>query len=144
MKLLFIIGVAFLFISLFLEWYIYQIFDINNMLIASWEYNLFSEWNTDLALVGNDYKPESLNVPFIISSLFIIILVLSSYIVIFKDLETTPKLHQLKKFAFIFLFLLILVLFYIILFPVLYLFPNHLYFPSLSNYDNFLELTFAE
>jgi len=40
-------GVILLFVSLFLEWYSFQVVDINNELIVSWSYNLFSEWTTD-------------------------------------------------------------------------------------------------
>jgi hypothetical protein len=143
MKLLFLGGVSLLFISLFLDWYSYQVYDVNNVLIASWDYNIFLEWSTKLALKGEDYKPVNLKIPLIISALLVGLLIMSIYITIFRDLEESLKLNELRKFAFILLFLLILVLFYIIVFPVMYLFPNRLYFPNLLNYDSFLELSFS-
>ena len=137
-KIIFLAGVTLLFISLFLDWYGIQVFDMNDTLISSWDYNVFSEWTTEFpeALSINDYyKPNDLKVPMILNILFIIVLGVSIYIILFRDIESSGNLKLQKNLSFIFLFLLMLIGFYIVVFPIMYLFPNYLYFPSITNFD---------
>ncbi len=137
-KIIFLAGIVLLFISLFLDWYGIQVFDMNDTLISSWDYNIFFEWTTEFpeVLSINDYyKPESLNVPIILTILFIIVLGACIYIILFRDIESSGNLKLQKSLSFIFLFLLLLIGFYIVVFPIMYLFPNYLYFPSITNFN---------
>ena len=142
-KLALLMGVIILFISLFLEWYSFQVVDINNEVIASWSYNLFFEWTTNFpegATVNEEYRPLNLNVPFYITILFIIMLVLSVGVIIIRDINLSKNTTSIRYYSYIFAFLLILTFFYIVLFPSIYLYPNELYYPVLTNIDTELNI----
>ena len=73
-KVLFVIGLIFLFTSMFLDWYLVQIFDDNNALIGNWTYNLFIEWSNDVTsqnVLVEWLKPANLQIPLFIHLLFI-------------------------------------------------------------------------
>jgi len=143
-KLMLLVGVILLFVSLFLEWYSFQVVDLNNAIIASWSYNLFYEWTTEFPsgiTVNEEYKPLNLGVPFYFNILFIITLVLSVGVIFSRDSHESKKLTNTRYFSYIFGFLLALTIFYVILFPSFYLYPNELYFPVLTNVDSELGIT---
>jgi len=136
----FLVGLIFLFFSLFLEWYCFQMFNLDNELIVSWNYNLFLGWTTPFPgnfTLNGAMKPESTAIPFIINILFISSIILSSYVVLFKDVNHAIKVKDYSKYAYINGFALLMVYFYIIIAPVIYLIPYELYFPLLNirNYD---------
>lgn len=106
----------------------------NGILTVSWNYNLFFEWSTELPsgiTVNENYHPNNLAVPPVLNYSFIGILLFTVYIIFFKDLEQSENLGILRKFSFGFVCLIALLLFYIVFFPIVYLIPNELYFPSL-------------
>lgn len=145
-KLLFIAGLVLLFVSFFLDWYTFQVFNGGNQLIASWNYNLITEWNTSL-LKDNTFnelvKPRNLNVPITIIIITFIILLISGYGIIAKDVEQTESLDKLRTQALINLCLILLTAYNIVAFPIFYLFPNGLYYPFLQLYDHLLGATFS-
>jgi len=144
-KLIFLAGITLLFVSMFVEWYSFQMFE-NGRLMVSWNYNIFFEWSTEFPsgiTINERYKPENLDVSPILNFLFIIILIFTIYTVLFKDLEQSEDLDTLKNFSFGFICLIALVLFYITIFPVIYLVSNELYFPSLVENDLDLALRFS-
>lgn len=132
-----------LFLSLFLDWYTFQIYDINHEIIASWSYNIFFEWSTDFPrgiTTNENNRPANLNIPLIINLLFAVMIILTVYVVLFKTLSPSRK-TSLKGYSYLLLFLLVLNGFYIVVFPIMYLFPNKLYFPILIIQDNELNST---
>lgn len=143
-RLALLAGVILLFVSLFLEWYSFQVVDINNELIASWSYNLFFEWTTEFPQgvgVNEDYRPLNLKVPFYITILYMVSLVLSVGVVILRDVNESKNHANIRYFTYIFASLLAITIFYILLFPSIYLYPNELYFPVVTNIDTELNTT---
>ena len=137
-KIGFLVGAVLLFISLFLEWYTFQVFDETSTLIASWTYTIFFEWNTPFLAgtpTNEGYRPLNLEVPLVITILFIIVLIAAVFVVLLKDIGSTPSAITLRKYSYLPLFLVILTMFYIVVFPIMYLLPNELYFPGLTNID---------
>jgi hypothetical protein len=145
-KIAFFAGALLLFISLFLEWYTFQVFDETRTLIASWKYNLLFEWDTPFSS-GNStnemYHPLNLEVPLVITILFIGTLLASMFAVLFKDTSSPSSPTSLRKYSYMPLSLVIITIFYIVGFPIMYLLPNELYFPGLTNSDTDLEYTFS-
>jgi hypothetical protein len=99
------------------------------------------EWSTEFPsgiTINENFRPENLEISPILNFLFMGVLVFAIYTVFLKDLEQSEDLTSLKSFSFGFVFLIALILFYIVIFPVMYLIPHELYFPSLI--DNDLDL----
>lgn len=139
-RIAFMIGLIFLFFSVFLEWYCFQIFDLDNELIVSWNYTLFLGWMTPFSgdfTLNEAMKPESNSIPLIINILFIGSIILSGYVVLFKDINHSINVKNYHKYAFVNGFALLMATFYIIIAPIMYLIPYELYFPLLNimNYD---------
>lgn len=145
-KALFLVGIVLLFISLFLGWYSYQVFDINNNLIASWDYDLITGWNTPLSdafTLNNVFRPDNLNLSPVIHIVLICVCLLCVYIVLVKDVDQVISPQRLKNYSFMNFFLLFLVGFYVIIFPVAYLISNNLYFPYLKYEDVQANITYV-
>ena len=137
-----------LFLSIFLNWYSFQVHSINNDLLASWNYHIFTEWTTPIyrnSSLNEALRPDSLRIPLTINILYLIMIVLSGYVVLFKDFEQADKLSSHNYNRYILGFLLFLNFFYIIFFPIMYLFPQELYFPFLQivDYDAKIQYTYA-
>lgn len=144
-KIAFLAGSVLLFISLFLEWYTFQVFDETSALIVSWTYTIFFEWDTTFSssnLTNEGYRPLNLEVPLVITILFIIVLIAAVFVVLLKDIGSTPS-AVLRKYSYLPLFLVILTIFYVVIFPIMYLLPNELYFPGLTNIDSELNYSFS-
>jgi len=145
-KALFLVGVVLLFISLFLDWYSYQVYNINNDLIASWDYDLITGWNTPLSgafTLNRVFKPDNLNLSPIIHIIFICVSVICVYIALIKDVDQDISPQRLKNYSFLNFFLLLLVGFYVLIFPVVYLLSNNLYFPYLKYEDVQANITYV-
>lgn len=143
-KYLYLTGWLLLFTSLFLEWYIFQVYSSGNTLIASWNYSLFTEWTT-LISSSNSFnsrmRPSNLKVPLEITVVFIGLLFISIYSILFKDIES-QELSGLNPYSYVNICLLALNLYYIFVFPLFYLLPQKLYFPYLLIKDPRSELTY--
>lgn len=145
-KIAFLAGAVLLFISLFLEWYNFQVFDETSTLIATWTYNIFFEWSSPFSSsnpTNEGYRPLNLEVPLVITILFIIVLLATVFVVLLKDISSTQSATTLRKYSYLPLFLVILTIFYIVIFPIMYLLPNELYFPGLTNVDSDLNYSFS-
>ena len=137
-------GWLLLFTSLFLEWYIFQVYSNGNVLIASWSYHLFTEWTTQISTANSfnsRMRPSNLLTPVEITFLFIGVLFISGSSVLFKDIES-KELDTLYPYAYINFSLLMLNVFYIFAFPIFYLLPHKLYFPYLLVKDPSSGLTY--
>jgi len=137
-----------LFVSLFLDWYVIQIYDSSNDLVAEWNYNPITEWNTE---ISNERftDPKDLLMPIALNVLFIGSVALSGYIVLFNDLEKIEKeskkirnFDSFKLYSYILFFLIALNLYYIFAFPTFYLMSNKLYFPVLRRENVDLDITY--
>ncbi|MFX1279978.1 MAG: hypothetical protein ACFFA3_11215 [Promethearchaeota archaeon] len=132
-RIAFLAGSIILFVSFFVDWYQFQVLDENGVEIAFWSYNLFFEWDTSFTSgnpVNEQYRPVNLGVPLLITLLCIILLMAAVFTVLFRDVEHSTA--SLRMYSFLPLFLAILTVFYIMVFPIMYLLPNKLYFPSLT------------
>ncbi|MHA1987200.1 MAG: hypothetical protein ACW98D_11215 [Promethearchaeota archaeon] len=141
-KIVFLAGVTCLFVSLFVNWYTFQMFE-NGILTVSWNYNIFFEWSTDLTpgiTVNENNRPNNLMVPSTVNFFFIGVLFFTLYVIFFKDLEQTKNIGMLRKFSLGFICLIVVLLFYIVIFPIIYLIPQELYFPSLVDINNDLAI----
>lgn len=131
-RVLYLVGLIFLLLSFFLDWYSFQIFDSNKNILVSWNYNVLFEWSTPLSddfALNRASRPENISVPWVINLIAIISIIVSGYIVLFKNVEQTESTKYLIHFTYVNAFLLLLVLFFLLVFPLLYLLPRALYFP---------------
>jgi hypothetical protein len=137
-KLALLAGLILLFVSLFMEWYSFQVRDINNEIIASWSYNILFEWITDFPsgmAINEEYKPPNLNIPLIIDIIFVVILISVALVIIIGNFGDSRNPKFTGYYSYSFIFLLVLIMFYIVIFPAFYLYANQLYFPVLTNVD---------
>jgi len=144
-KILYIIGLVLLFASLFLEWYVFQVYNSSDKLIAYWSYNPLIGWSTIFSkgsTFNNIAKPGELQMPLVLTGLFMVILVISGFSVIFKDIESQNDLEKLFPYSYVNLFLIALNLYYIFAFPVFYLLPHKLYFPFLLIKDREMDVVY--
>ena len=144
-RLSFLIGLVILFISMFLDWYSFQTYNSSGNLIASWHYNLFTEWSspfTDDNIFNEMVKPKELHVPIAISIIFLFVLSIAAYGILFMPLDNSKDLEKQMPFVFINSFVLILSSFYIVIFPIMFLIPNNLYYPFVIFEDLNLEVRF--
>lgn len=144
-KILFVMGLVLLFASLFLEWYVFQVYNTNHTLIAYWSYSPLTGWSTifsEDSTFNYMVKPEDIQMPLVLTGLFIVILVISAFSALFKDVERHHEFEKLYSYAYVNLFLIALNLYYIFAFPVFYLLPKELYFPFLLIKDKELEVTY--
>ena len=141
-KALYIIGLATIFSSLFLEMYYFQIVE-EGTILASFSYSLFFGWHTDILEYDflTMYRPE-VEIPFVITIIFLGLLSYCGYLLL-RDSVEKQRNHLLIKQSYMLIFLLILDLFYIVAFPLFYLIPNGLYFPYLIFWDESLGWDFV-
>jgi len=143
---LFVIGLALSIISLFLDWYVFQAFNIEGEQIVYWSYSPLFDWYSPVFAFGSVfnelYKPKNSSIPFAMTILFIITVTLSIFGVLFKDIEKDHPFQKLQFYAYIHIFTVLFTAFYIFIYPIWYLFPNNLYFPFVEQNDPFLEVQF--
>ncbi|MHA2399947.1 MAG: hypothetical protein ACXADU_13810 [Promethearchaeota archaeon] len=134
-KIFFICGIFISFTSFFLDWYIFQVNTVTDELLVSWRYNIIAGWSTpfieDIG-INQLLRPYNLSIPLAVNLIFIGAIVLSLYGLIFKDIENTDEMKSFIKFNYSNLGVLILNGFYGFVFPVMYLTPNTLYFPTFT------------
>ena len=128
----YLIGLLLLFASLFLEWYYVDISNFDKQIISSWYYNVFTEWSTNFEVqntVNYLFKPNNLEISLIIILVFIGSLIISLYIITFRDIDTPEDLEKSKNLYYVLFLLLVLNGFFLFVFPVVYLMGGELYFP---------------
>ena len=147
-RIIVLVCLIILFLSIFFNWYSFQVLSINNEILASWEYYIFTEWITPFSgesSLNEALRPENLRIPLVINILFLAMIILSGYIVLFKDFEQADSLNSHIYNRYILGFLLLLNFFYIIFFPIIYLYPHKMYFPFLQimDYEATIKYTYA-
>ena len=98
-RIIFLAGVTMLLVSLFVDWYTFQVFE-NDILVASWDYNILFEWSTEFPLgvtINDNFRPDDLGISPILNVLFIAAILFATYTILFKDLERPEDLSLLKK-----------------------------------------------
>ncbi len=136
-KLTFFIGVCLSFLSLFVDYYSYQGFE-DGELVLSWNLNLFFSWTTQLNNQRgyNDLlKPPELEIPIEIHIIFIVLLVGSVFVVLFKDVISAKDYIALRPYVYVLLTFVLFIGFYIFIIPAFYLISNGLYFPIITLSD---------
>lgn len=144
-RVCFLMGIALAFISLFMDWYVFQGIDSSNAVLVDWSYNLFYDWYSPSRLdteLNTWYKPINATIPIPLMIFFILMLIISSFGAVFHSSEKPSKLKYAKGFAVINLGLIFMIIFFMVIFPIMYLFPNQLLFPFLLLYDYELDLVF--
>lgn len=140
-KIGFLIGLALIVFSLFLEWYSFKINDVNGDLVASWDYNIFTGWTTPLPSgfsLNNALRPENPSNQLIMNIILMGVTVFCGYGVLFRNIEQLPSSNNNNIQAYANACLLVLILYYVVLFPIMHLFPQGLYFPFVSIDDDIL------
>ena len=142
----FLLGLTIAFVSLFMDWYVFQGIDNTNAMVIDWSYHLLFNWYSPSKLTTelNDwYKPENATVPLPLIIFFIGLLMIASFGALFHSPERFSKFKNPKGFAFINVAVIILLIYFIVVAPIIYLFPNRFLFPSLQLYDSELELLYC-
>jgi len=137
MKLAFLGGLALAFLSLFLEWYHYEVKSTGD-LIAQWSFQLLIGWQTSFRAGINsneDLMPASSMEAFIMSILLMAIIVMCIFGVLLKDVETTNSVEKSKPYLYLNVFLAILLGYFISVLPCTFLFPRNLYVPFMLAED---------
>ncbi|MFX1467706.1 MAG: hypothetical protein ACFFB8_03515 [Promethearchaeota archaeon] len=140
-RMLFLSGLNLLLFSLFLQWYSFQIYNADNELLVSWEYTISTGWDTPLtdSSFFNDFmKPVNIGSPLLFTILLTGGIILSTYVILFQDIEQAKNPESFYKFGYILAFIVALVFTYVCIFPVLYIISNNLIFPLLivENYES--------
>lgn len=113
-------------------------YDFSNDLVVSWSYYLFSGWQTpfNTSFTLNEVMmPKNASIPYIINILTIITIILSGYVVLFKNIDQATRIKSYNKYTYVNGFLLLLVMYYVIICPLMYFIPDKLYFPLLNIRD---------
>jgi hypothetical protein len=146
LRIYFLLGLLLAFISLFTEWYLLQCIDNTQAIVVDWSYHLLFDWSSPSKLsteLNNWYRPENASMPLPLVLFFIGVLILASFGALFYGPERFTKIKNPKSFAFINVAVIILLIYFILIAPIVYLFPNQLLFPGLQLFDNELGLTFS-
>ena len=104
-RILYVLGLLLSFVSLFLEWYIYQVYDSHHSLKSYWSYNPITGWSTVFSknsTVNNALKPHTFHIPITVTVLYFIMLVVSAYTVIFQYSIGPGYCAQIFGFIFVF------------------------------------------
>lgn len=144
-KIVFAIGLLLGFASVFLDWYYFQGVNDSGEVVVDWVYSVLFDWSTSLSqggLINEFYGPKNASIPIAIIIAFLIVILLSAYLVLFLDAELKDNLPRLKKFGFVNLSLVTFIGFFVLIYPLYFLLPNGLYYPFLAYYDYELEVTF--
>jgi hypothetical protein len=145
-KVLYLIGIFMSLLSLFFEWYSFQARNFEDELVVLWNYYLFLGWTTVFspdAWFNEVFKPKGEQLPTIIGIVYILVMIITIYSVLFKDLEHTDNLKSSKKYSYVHIFQLFLSGFYISIVPIYYWISQEFFFPYLvfTNFD--LEVRFT-
>ena len=145
-KIIFLIGLIFGFASVFLDWYYLLGALDSGATVTSWVYNALFGWSTPF-VEGNSfnefYRPQNATMPVAVVIVFIVAVFFSAYSALFHDVEKNDDLLKVKRFSFITLSLITLSGFFILVFPLVFLLPNDLYYPFMFYHDYELGFTLS-
>ncbi len=134
LKLCFIVGLLFTFVSLFLEWYIVDVFNESGQKLVENTHAILNGWVTIKYLensVLNQYIPKNTMMSPMLTLIQVFMIVGSIIIALFKNPETASNLETTKSNAYFFLTTSFMITLMITTFPFTILFPNDLFFPGM-------------
>ncbi|MBY9007899.1 MAG: hypothetical protein KGD63_14250 [Candidatus Lokiarchaeota archaeon] len=133
-KITFIIGIALSFLSLFFDYYNYKGYNETGELVLSWNLSFIFNWTTSLDETSyNDVlRPQNLGIPIEIHIIFIVLLIVSIFIILFKDIIGAKDFKNLQPYVYILFALVLFLGFYIFIIPIFYLINNKLLFPIIT------------
>lgn len=138
-RVLFLIGLILLLFSVFLQWYSFQIYNLDHELLVSWDYTMFSGWNTPLvysSFFNESMKPINNGSPLMFTILLAGGIILSGYVILFHDIENAINPDSCYKFGYLLAFVVAVIFVYICIFPALYIISNNLMFPFFTVVNN--------
>lgn len=137
-KFICVIGIGFSAVSLFFEWYTFQVFSWEGDLLALWEFDLFSGWQTPFSpddWFNTAYEPGFLPIPIIIQIIYLILMVISLFTLLLFNLDDSNKLKKRRKFSYLYLSSILISVYYICVVPIYFFILSQLYFPYLTFTD---------
>lgn len=137
-KFICVIGICLSAISLFFEWYSFQVFSWEGDLVALWEFNLFSGWHTPFSpdnWFNSAYEPDFLPIPLIIHIIYLSLMLISLFSIISINLNDPKKLTKSKKYSYVYLSSILISGYYICIVPVYFFIIPRYFFPYLTFTD---------
>ena len=131
-KKCFVIGLILFFISLFLEWYSFQLYDLSHKVIVSGHFSMVFGWSitttqpNTLANLNRQYDIPEL---FFIALISIVLILVTMYEVLFKDIDTHNKNDGILLSSWTTICVWALLILYFFIVPFLFFIPKDLYFP---------------
>ncbi|MBY9003439.1 MAG: hypothetical protein KGD73_05670 [Candidatus Lokiarchaeota archaeon] len=144
LKLLFIIGLLFTFISLFLEWFFVEVRNESGQLLLESTHAILNGWDTIEYLESNllnQYIPKITTISPMMSIIQVFLIAGSIIIALFRNPETVTNLETTKSNSYFFLTTIFMIIFMITVFPFTILFPNEFFFPGMVLENGDLSIT---
>ena len=132
------IGILIAAISLFFEWYIFQVVTWEGEETALWEFQLFLGWTSPISLedwFNAAYHPNFVPLSHMIHFIYLGSLSISLYAIIAVNLEDAKNLRTGKKFRYVHVSSLLLSGYYICIVPIYFFILQEYYFPYLTFTD---------
>ena len=134
LKLFFIIGILFTFVSLFLEWFFVEVRNEVGQKLLENIYEILNGWFTIKYLESSlldQYIPQNNMISPMMSFIQVFLLVGSIVIALFRNPETVFNLETTKSNSYFFLSTTFMTIFMITASPITILFPNEFFFPGM-------------
>ena len=147
LKLFFIIGLLFTFVSLFLEWFFVEIRNETGQKLLESAHTILNGWLTIEYLESSlldQYIPQNNMMSPMMSVIQVFLLVGSIVIALFRNHETVSNLETTKSNSYFFLSTTFMTILMITVFPFTILFPNDFFFPGMVLENADLSITMSQ
>jgi len=127
-----IIGLILFFISLFLEWYSFHLYDRFDNIIISGHFSMIFGWSIKTTLphtLTNLYPQYKIPEAFFIAIISMFVILVALYEVLFKDIDIHTKNEGILLSSWIIICVWVLLIIYFFIFPLLFFIPKDLNFP---------------
>ncbi|MHA1456601.1 MAG: hypothetical protein ACTSVI_06980 [Promethearchaeota archaeon] len=146
LKLFFIIGLLFTFVSLFLDWFLMEVRNEMGQKLLESAHGILNGWFTieyHESNLLNQYIPQNNIISPMMSFIQVFLLVGSIIIALFRNPETASNLETTRSNSYFFLSTTFMAVLMITVFPFTILFPNDFFFPGmvLENADLSITIT---
>jgi len=134
LKLFFIIGLLFTFVSLFLEWFFVEVRNEAGQKLLESAHTILNGWFTIEYLESSlldQYIPQNNMMSPMMSFIQVFLIVGSIVIALFRNPETASNLETTKSNSYFFLSTTFMTILMITTFPFTILFPNEFFFPGM-------------
>ncbi len=136
-KLIFFGGLIIAFLSLFVDWYYYEV-RADGGFIAKWSFQLLRGWDYSSPEVfeSNEiFKPVNSMEVLTMSILLMVMIIICGYGSLLKNVELTNSIQKSKLYIYLNVFLVMLLGYFIVILPCTFLFSQKLYFPFMNHKD---------